>query len=877
MELLQVEFMPLEEDRFHFRVKVTNLTRGGEGSLSKAALPFVDFHQNPPKDWRFTLLKVLESDRFNTTEFDAAEQQWLIEQTLLKEDHSGFPSAFKRLSEIGSKLFRAIFPGGSEPEKILTIALNQARTEGTHLHIRFAFAGTIPQDVRIPDYPWELLYDGQKFLSQDVVTFSRYIEQTAPRTDLPPNQTINVLLVSSGAYDTRNGLDKLPKEEREAVIKGLRSAQAKQENGVKPAVRIHLLELKNPTRSELRKFLADNRGDASPHLLHFDGHGFFGRRCDRCRRGYEAGVRHCEDCGDQAPPLSELQGFLLFEHDDREADYVSANEFGELCRKAALADQPRQAQGVTVAVLSACKSGMSLGSKSVFNGMAQNLIASGVPAVLAMQYSVRVDAATAFTEHFYDALCHKNSLARAVSLGRSEMGADGNQWYRPVLYLRWQDNEGGQIFASSQSPLKFKVQRVLAMSLLVTGILFGLRFIGFWQGMELKALDHLMQMRLLNEGSDPRLVIVQITDQDITDQINRREPGMGSIKDMSLNRLLEKLQKFQPRLIGLDLYRDFDPNASASGLKARLQQPNVYTVCKVPETNTQGEKINDGIRPPRDMPLARIGFSDFVADTDKVVRRQILTQNEVEGTACRTAQSLSLLLTRRYLELTPGQNSQYVDPLVTDANLKLGKTSLESLQPFTGGYQDVQLGGYQVMLNYRATGSQPRDIAKLFTLDDILSDSLSLEDINDKIVLVGVTALTGINDNWETPYGTLPGVIVQAHMISQILSAVQNNRPLLKVLPQGVELLWIWGWGISGGLVVYSARTPRLLSIAGGTTLVSLYIICLCTLSWGNFWLPLIPSVFAYSFTSLGVFYATRKLSSSPTPIPTNHAQKIIP
>ncbi|MBC6479534.1 MAG: hypothetical protein GDA56_18895 [Hormoscilla sp. GM7CHS1pb] len=26
---------------------------------------------------------------------------------------------------------------------------------------------------------------------------------------------------------------------------------------------------------------------------------------------------------------------------------------------------------------------------------------------------------------------------------------EGNQWYRPVLYLRWQDNEGGQLFALS--------------------------------------------------------------------------------------------------------------------------------------------------------------------------------------------------------------------------------------------------------------------------------------------------------------------------------------------------------------------------------------------------------------------------------------------
>lgn len=28
------------------------------------------------------------------------------------------------------------------------------------------------------------------------------------------------------------------------------------------------------------------------------------------------------------------------------------------------------------------------------------------------------------------------------------MGAEGNQWYRPVLYLRWRDNQGGQLFAT---------------------------------------------------------------------------------------------------------------------------------------------------------------------------------------------------------------------------------------------------------------------------------------------------------------------------------------------------------------------------------------------------------------------------------------------
>ena len=446
MELLQIEFTPFEEDRLHFSVKVKNLTRGGEGYLPKVPLPLVDFQQTPPKNWRHTLLKILESDRFNTREFSEEERQWMAEQGLLSADRSSFPHSFALLTNVGLMLCQSIFPAGSDTEKLLTSALSTARSNKTHLHIRFSFPENASKYARLPDYPWELLHDGQKFLSQDIATFSRYIEYSDPHPAPPPAKTINVLLVSSGAYDSANQLKKLPKAEREVVIKGLKQAEAKQvERKLDAQVRLTVLE--HTTLADLRKFLQENRGDASPHILHFDGHGFFGRRCEQCRRAYLAGVTQCED--DQTP-LSDVQGYLLFEHDDCEADYISAKEFGELFRKASLADEAGQTQGVTVAVLSACKSGMSLGSESVFNGMAQNLIGNGVPAVVAMQYSVRADAAIAFVESFYASLCQKESLARAVSLGRSAMGAEGNQWYRPVLYLRWQDDEGGKLFSSSE-------------------------------------------------------------------------------------------------------------------------------------------------------------------------------------------------------------------------------------------------------------------------------------------------------------------------------------------------------------------------------------------------------------------------------------------
>ncbi|NEO35505.1 MAG: formylglycine-generating enzyme family protein [Moorea sp. SIOASIH] len=69
-----------------------------------------------------------------------------------------------------------------------------------------------------------------------------------------------------------------------------------------------------------------------------------------------------------------------------------------------------------------------------------------------MQYNVTVKGATAFAERFYRALGNKKVLTTAVSMGQAQMGREGNQWYRPVLYLRWSDKKGGKLFGNGQHP-----------------------------------------------------------------------------------------------------------------------------------------------------------------------------------------------------------------------------------------------------------------------------------------------------------------------------------------------------------------------------------------------------------------------------------------
>ena len=216
------------------------------------------------------------------------------------------------------------------------------------------------------------------------------------------------------------------------------------------AGQIALHVLPTATREGLRNYLQRTAGErALPHLLHFDGHGVYGRVC-RAERGdgaacntFNAGRKPdvCRVC--RAPLPSEREGYLLFEG-ERGPDYVRASEFGEMLHRASLGDDQRPT-GLACVVLSACRSALTIGQDSVYQGVAQSLIDHQVPAVVAMRQRIRVDAAASFARGFYEALAARRPLGAAVAIGRQTLADD--QWYRPVLYLRWADNAGGELYA----------------------------------------------------------------------------------------------------------------------------------------------------------------------------------------------------------------------------------------------------------------------------------------------------------------------------------------------------------------------------------------------------------------------------------------------
>ncbi|WP_179077053.1 CHAT domain-containing protein [Nostoc sp. C057] len=430
METFELYLSPIDAKRFKAIVTKSPV---GEAEI-ESSLPFFEGEC----DWRTTLIRTLETTTFKPEDFpQAPEQDWMVTSGILNETRSDFHAHY--LANIGKALYRALFPSSSQLKNKLLEAERVTETKNTQpLHIRLTFQADVMHGSRLADYPWELLHDGKQFLLHRQVTISRYIAHETVPPNLSAVEKVNVLLVSSAAFDLDRGIQPLNKKEQQAISKGLKKAS---EAGL-----IRLAELEYATVNELRTYLTEHRGEDAPHVIHFDGHGLFGKRCPNreCQfinQGIK--VQQCRKCNTQ---LLDPQGYLLFEDEESKPDYVSAAKLGTLLRQSSFSDDSNTSSGVALVVLSACQSAMAVAGDSVFNGTAQNLINHRIPAVVAMQYSIGVEAATQFAEQFYRSLGQKDSLAAAISKGREAMGIEGNQWYRPVLYLRWQDNEGGQLF-----------------------------------------------------------------------------------------------------------------------------------------------------------------------------------------------------------------------------------------------------------------------------------------------------------------------------------------------------------------------------------------------------------------------------------------------
>lgn len=421
---------------------------------------------------------------------------------------------------------------------------------------------------------------------------------------------------------------------------------------------------------------------------------------------------------------------------------------------------------------------------------------------------------------------------------------------------------------------KPKLRSVVFSSLGVTALVLVTRFLSVLQPLELNVYDRLMRMKP-SEAIDKRILIVEITEADIQAQLQRGEKPTGSLSDVSLSRLLENLTALQPRLIGLDLYRDF--KAESPQLAAQLQQNDrIFALCKV--SNATDAQAELAISSPPELPARRVGLSNVIQDPDEAVRQQLLLlSSNIPDSKCTAEDSFSLLLSKRYLELEPGQGSTYQNPLAAASELgnqplRLGNTLFKRIRRFYGGYQFTEAKSYKVLLNYRSINGSGQAPFEHKTLEQVLANQMIAADVKDRIVLVGVTARSK-NDYFPTPFGTgnlqMPGVVVQAQMMSQLLSATLNGRSLIWVWSQGVEALWILSWSVVGGLLAWQLRQRLHLALALGVAVGGLSVTCIVLFTQMAGWVPLVPPAIALLGTSgLLSYLAFRR----PTPSLTSPA-----
>ena len=362
-------------------------------------------------------------------------------------------------------------------------------------------------------------------------------------------------------------------------------------------------------------------------------------------------------------------------------------------------------------------------------------------------------------------------------------------------------------------------------SLVITALLVALRQLGGLQSLELLAFDYMTRLQT-DQGPDPRLLIVEVTEEDI------RAQSEWPMSDQAMAELLNKLQSYQPRAIGLDIYRDIPQGDGYEALTEVLKQPEIIAI------ESLGISESDSIPPPLAIAPEQVGFNDFIIDQDGILRRSLLFAS-LDG---EKLYSFALRLGLKYLEAEDKAFS------VSENALTIGDTDFLPMMPSSGGYDNIDSASYQMLLDYRSSSL----VARQVTLSEVIAGEVDPAWIEDKVVLIGVTAPSK-KDFFYTPYSSkesnehvMAGVLVHAQMVSQILSSVLDDRPIFWYLPDAAEVGWIWVWSLAGGYLVWRMKRSVLLGAALVGSSVVLGGLCLgafVATGWIPFAAPLLGLV----------------------------------
>ena len=281
----------------------------------------------------------------------------------------------------GSQLFDTLFQGD------VRRLYDEARTRQRN-RLDLVLTSMIPW---IAEKPWEFAYDHgrRSFLATEEIHFVRNVLTNVPaepiaRCDGP----LRILVVSAQPV----GFGRLSIDQEVSVIR----------RGFEPLVEAGLVEIDTLARAT-PSMIHDRLTNGRYQVVHFIGHGVF----DDVRK----------------------EGCLIFVNENGSEYPLGERSVREIFR----------GRGLSLVFLNSCESGR--GGRSDFNkGVAQSLVAHGLPALVANQYSVLDSSATSFAQHFYSSLAQGLSLGQAAREARIAVNyllhGEPIDWAVPVLYAR---------------------------------------------------------------------------------------------------------------------------------------------------------------------------------------------------------------------------------------------------------------------------------------------------------------------------------------------------------------------------------------------------------------------------------------------------------
>ncbi|MGI0488600.1 CHASE2 domain-containing protein [Pantanalinema rosaneae CENA516] len=331
--------------------------------------------------------------------------------------------------------------------------------------------------------------------------------------------------------------------------------------------------------------------------------------------------------------------------------------------------------------------------------------------------------------------------------------------------------------------------------------------LGLFNLPEWKLRDEWVRRRSQPELAE-NIVIVTIDEQDI------QSVGKWPIPDWALAQLLEKIRSQHPRSIGLDLYRDLPEGKGHDQLVQVFRStPNLIGVEKI-----TGERVKPA---PELQQRNQVGLADLVLDSDRNVRRALLTAVDHQQQGALKA-GLATRVALQYLE-AEGITLESIDE--KQQKFRLGQQIYMPMNHQEAGYPDSDLGGYQILLNWHG----PETAFHTIALRDVLAGKVPTNLMRDRMVFIGSTAAS-TNDFFGTPFSAsllaaqkpTPGVVIHANIAHHLVQGAKTGQTQLQGFSMTAFSAWILLWSAIGSVGSWwLAGIPTTGRIPGGRILWS--------------------------------------------------------